>query len=225
MKKMISILIIVVMTFSSMTFLSACNSDESITNDDKPETEEDIKKDDSECVKEAYNSLNKAFTLTSAAMDDIYKSWHFTIYESSNYDTSGYYYGHIDLDYADYMGRDYGVVVDSFEKIYDKSCTSEWFKAAISKVSTGVSLIIQILKDEGVYSAIDTEMEKAKEALKGVAKDNDCYEDLMSYYTEMLSFYEFAESPSGSFSGLESTVSSYEKNIQGYKNKLSIYID
>ena len=68
-------------------------------------------------------------------------------------------------------------------------------------------------------------MQKAKDALKDVNKDNDCYEDLMEYYTEMLSFKEFAESPSGSFSGLESTVSSYEKNIHGYKNKLSIYID
>ena len=109
--------------------------------------------------------------------------------------------------------------------MFDKSYTAKWLKAAIKDVSTGVPLIIQILKDEGVYSVIDTEMEKAKEALKGVNKDNDCYEDLMAYYTEMLSFQAFAESPSGSFSGLESTVSSYEKSIQGYKNKLSIYID
>ena len=86
--------------------------------------------------------------------------------------------------------------------------------------------IERYLADDPVTDAQANQvMEKAKEALKGVAKDNDCYEDLMSYYTEMLSFYEFAESPSGSFSGLESTVSSYEKNIQGYKNKLSIYID
>lgn len=224
MKKMISIFLIIIMTLSSMALLSACNSDKS----KNPKTKENTKNDDSESVKEAYNSLNKAFTLTSAAMDDIYRSWYFTVYVSGKFDTSGWcgsYYSHIDIYYPDYIGREYKTVRDSFEKLFDKSYTAKWLKAAIKDVSTGVPLIVQILKDEGVYSAIDTEMEKAKGALKGVNKDNDCYEDLMAYYTEMLSFQEFAESPSGSFSGLESTVSSYEKNIQEYKNKLSIYID
>ena len=63
------------MTFSSMALLSACDSEESTKKDDTPQTDESTKKDDSESLKEAYNSLNKAFTLTSAAMDDIYKSW------------------------------------------------------------------------------------------------------------------------------------------------------
>ena len=62
MKKIITLFLVVVMTISSMALLSACNSEES------------TKKDDTESVKDAYNSLNKAFTLTSAAMDDIYKS-------------------------------------------------------------------------------------------------------------------------------------------------------
>ena len=228
MKKLISIILIIIMTFSSMALLSACDSEESTKKDDTPQTDESTKKDDSESLKEAYNSLNKAFTLTSAAMDDIYKSWYFTVYMSGKFDSSGWggsTYFYIDSYYPEYIGREYKTVRDSFEKLFDKSYTSTWLKAAIKDVSTGVPLIVQILKDEGVYSAIDSEMEKAKEALKGVNKDNDCYEDLMAYYTEMLSFYEFAESPSGSFNGLESTVRSYEKNIQGYKNKLSIYID
>ena len=144
-------------------------------------------------------------------------------FDSSGWGGSTYFY--IDSYYPDYIGREYKTVRDSFEKLFDKSYTSTWLKAAIKDVSTGVPLIVQILKDEGVYSSIESEMAKAKEALKGVNKDNECYEDLMAYYTEMLSFQEFAESPSGSFSGLETTVSTYEKNIQGYKNKLSIYID
>lgn len=212
MKKLISIIITIAMTFSSMTLLSTCGSDESKTKS----------------VKEAYNSLNKAFTLTSTAMDDIYKSWYFTVYVSGKFDTSGWsgtYYSSINLYYPDYIGKKYNSVGDSFEKLFNKSYTAKSLKAVIGDVSTGVALIVQILKDEGVYSAIDSEMEKAKKSLKGVNKNNDCYEDLMAYYAEMLSFYEFAKSPSGSFSGLESTISSYEKNIQGYKNKLSIYID
>ena len=213
---------------SSMALLSACNSGESTINDDTHKTEESRPKDDSESVKEAYNSLNTAFALTSAAMDDIYKSWYFTVYMSGKFNSEGWggsTYFYIDSYYPKYIGREYKTVRDSFEKLFNRSYTSTWLKAAIKDVSTGVPLIVQILKDEGVYSAIDIEMEKTKNALKGVNKDNECYEDLMAYYTEMLSFYEFAESPSGSFSGLESTVSYYEKNIQGYKNKLSLYVD
>lgn len=221
MKKLITLFLVIVMTISGMALLSACNSTESINT-------ESTKQGDTESVKEAYNSLNKAFTLTSSAMDDIYKSWYFTVYVSGKFDSSGWggsAYFYIDSYYPDYIGRDYKTVRDSFEKLFDKSYTSTWLKAAIKDVSTGVPLIVQILKDEGVYSSVDSEMAKAKEALKGVNKDNECYEDLMAYYTEMLSFQQFVESPSGSFSGLETKVNTYEKNIQGYKNKLSIYIE
>lgn len=220
MKKLISIIILIFVFLSSVLMFTACDST-SVSTDDNING----KIDDSTSIKSAYDSLNKAFELTSSAKDVIYKSWHFTVYESGKYSASGYYYGYIDFAYADYIGVDYGVVVDAFERVYDKSCTSTWFKTAISNVSTGVPLIVQILKDKGVYSAIDSEMKKTKEVLKGINKNNDCYEDLMAYYTEMVSFSEFIKSPSGSFSGLENTVSSYEKNILGYKNKLSIYID
>ena len=206
-----------------LTLFVACNSDEIQTNDDKP------KRDDSESVKEAYNSLNNAFTLTSTVMDDIYKSWYFTVYTANKFDSSGW--GGFELQgintaYADAIGREYGVVSQACVDAFNLDWTNRSkFNAVVKDVSYSVALIKQILKNEGIYSYIEVEMQKAKDALKDVNKDNDCYEDLMEYYTEMLSFKEFAESPSGSFSGLESTVSSYEKNIQGYKNKLSIYID
>lgn len=235
MKRNLAILLVLITIISSVLLFSGCNatSDDKIDdssqlsindNEQSNKTEMSLPNDE-EYVQTAYKALNQAFTITSFAMDDIYKSWYFTIYESGDYSPSGYYYGYIDFAYAEYMGRDYGIVYDAFEKVYDKDCTSQWFYTAISKVSTGVPLIIQILKDEGVYSEIETEMAKAKEALKNVNKDNECYEDLMAYYTEMLSFQKFTETPSGSFSGLESTVSAYEKTIQGYKNRLSVYLD
>ena len=236
MKKLFSLLLVLTTVLLCISLFSACNADSGhsannneplwANNENVSNAETEISKsDDTEYVKDAYESLNKALMLTSSAMDDIYRSWYFTIYHSGDYSPDGYYYGYIDFAYAEYMGREYDVVYDAFEKIYDKDCTSQWFYTAISKVSTGVPLIIQILKDESVYTDIEIEMEKARTALKNVNKDNDAYEDLMAYYTEMMSFQEFAESPTGSFSGLESTVSSYEKNIQEYKNRLSIYIE
>lgn len=227
--KLTKILFAILALCLALTLFAACDSNESKTNDDKSKTEESTKKDDSESVREAYNSLNKAFTLTSAVMDDIYKSWYFTVYTTNKFDSSGW--GGFELQgintaYADAIGREYGVVSQACVDAFNLDWTNRSkFKAVIKDVSYSVALIKQILENEGTYSYIEVEMEKAKDALKDVNKDNDCYEDLMAYYTEMLSFQEFAESPSGSFSGLENTVSSYEKNIQGYKNKLSIYID
>ena len=112
------------MTMSSMALLSACSSDESTTTDDTHQTDGNTKNDDSASVKEAYNSLNKAFTLTSSAMDDIYKSWYFTVYVSGKFDTSGWsgsYYSYIDSYYPEYIGREYKAVRDSFENCLTKA--------------------------------------------------------------------------------------------------------
>lgn len=211
MKRIFALILVFVTILSCVSLFTACN----INNNDY--------------VKTTYEALNKAFTFTSSAMDDIYKSWYFTVYTANKFDSSGW--GGFELQgintaYADAIEREYSTVSQACVDAFNLDWTNRSkFNVVIKDVSYSVTLIKQILKNEGIYSSLETEMGKAKGALKNINKDNDCYEDLMSYYTEMLSFQEFAESPSGSFSELEDTISSYEKNIQGYKNRLSIYID
>ena len=68
-----------------------------------------------------------------------------------------------------------------------------------------------------------------KELLKDMDpsyEDETCYSVLKRYYTDVLSYYDFVSSPTGSFSQLASTLNGHTSKLQTHKNELSfVYED
>ncbi len=188
-------------------------------------------------AKEAYQSLNLAYEDCDDLMNKVYSAWYFAIYEGDEK-----WIGTSDL--ADSTGLDKTLVDNAFNEIvgdgkymntgndeiddyFDKLASNAGIKNTqyFSDPSYTVAIIIKVYKDNGKLDDINAALESAKEDIKVVKEnypDASYLEDLQSYYSEVLSYYEFASSPSGSFSQLGDTVDGYTSNIKKYKNNLSI---
>ena len=174
------------------------------------ETEPDY----SENIKSAYDNLNYAFMMTSAAMNDISKTWKFVI----NYKYEDY------KEFATYMGITPSSVASAFRSLFEKDA-SLYFSSAMSELTYGILLIHEIHVNADVYDNIDKALEIVKNELKIIDTNHKTYNDLLSYYSELLPYFEFVKSPSGSYSTLSSTIDSYEQSIKIYQTKLSIFVE
>lgn len=216
-KLMASILtIILLLTFLGCSFKPSQESTTSSTE----ETEEEKQAYEYQQAQLAYAELNKAATLCESAMDVVYGAWYFAIYEAEmgvsdykNYDgfeaRTGLLYSEIET------------AMQSIGLSYDKS-------HYLTDISYAVKLAQLCLINKNVYADAQTCIENAKSYLKEVTDkyaDYTSYPTLKLYYSEVSSYLEFAESPSGSFSQLKTTIDNYETNIRTYKNDLSFTLE
>lgn len=184
------------------------------------ETEVDNQAYEYEQAQKAYAELNKAAELCVQAMDAIYGAWYFSIYEAK-FGTS---------DYKNYDGfeartgieyKEIEAAMSSIGLSYDQSYY-------LTEASYAVKIAQICLINRYTYSDAHAYIDNAKAYIKELTNeyaDYTAYPTLKLYYSEISSYLEFIESPSGSFSQLQTTIDTYETNIRTYKNDLSFTLE
>lgn len=191
---------------------------EEITNNSNEEDsnkEADKKSYEYEQAQKAYAELNKAAALCEGAMNVIYAAWYFAIYEGDKGD---------EFDLSEATGLTYGEISDVLKS---------WGYSTADPIDYGsfnntVMIAKYALIKRGVYSDAQACIDNAKTYLKEVTNeyaDYTSYPTLKLYYSEVSSYLEFAQSPSGSFSQLKTTIDNYETKIRTYKNDLSFTLE
>ena len=209
-KKSLSILLVLCLI---LTTLVGCNSNN--------ETEEELNEADSkayeyEQAQKAYAELNEAAELCEYAMDVVYGAWYFAMYDAE----SG------SADYKNYDGfeKKTGLTYDEIEAAMASLGLSYDDSFYLTDFNYAVKIAQICLNNKNIYEDARAKVENAKKYLKEVTDtyaDYTAYPTLKQYYSEVSSYLEFAENPSGSFSQLKTTIDNYETNIRTYKNDLS----
>jgi len=218
-KKIIAVIacaIVAIIATIAIVLLSNGGRDEE--NDDGASTE-DIREVELGFAKGAYRKLNSTGKKCDELIKGIYDAWYFAIYESDeckDFNRAWELSGKLDFEYSeieDAMAK-LGLPITAYYAFEDFNYT--------------VQIVQIVYESRGVYDEIDEDMEYVRTMLKKISTENYEYtehEDLTSYYSEVLSCLEFIKSPSGSLTQLQNRITSYETNIQTYKNKLSIAYD
>lgn len=173
-----------------------------------------------EQAQKAYEELNKASELCEQAMDTIYGAWYFAIYEAklgvSDYKNYDGFEAKTGLTYKEIESAMKSIGLD-----YDDSFM-------LTEFSYTVKIAQICLMNKNIYKDAHTCVDNAKAYLKEVTDkyaDYTAYPTLKRYYSEVTSYLEFVEAPSGSFSQLKTTIDNYETNIRTYKNDLSFTLE
>lgn len=216
MKKLAAILITVLIAASTLV-LSACgnsNSTTSTTSSASQETGTDDRTYEYTQAQKAYAELNKAADLCEKAMDVIYNSWYFAIYDGDDGDV---------FDFAQTAGLTYGEISDVLKSRYSSTDSIDY-----GNFNNTIMIAKEVLTKRGTYSKAQSCIDNAKTYLKEVTDkyaDYTAYPTLKRYYSEVSSYLEFAKSPSGVFAQLRTTMDNYETNIRTYKNDLSFVLE
>ena len=181
---------------------------------------EQAKEYEYEQAQKAYEELNNASELCMEAIDTIYGAWYFAIYEA-------------ELGVSDYKNYDgfeakTGLTYNEIESAMKSIGLSYDDSFMLTEFSYAVKIAQICLTNKNIYKNIHTHIENAKAYLKEVTdeySDYTAYPTLKRYYSEITSYLEFIESPSGSFSQLKTTIDNYETNIRTYKNDLSFTLE
>lgn len=176
----------------------------------------------------AYDYLVESHEMCVEVMDSIYGAWYFAIYEADDY----YSLNSCLRAFCSESNLSQGDTLEAIDMVLESSGISniddDYRCAALQVPSYAVAIVVQVYTNNGVYAQINSNLSNAQTSLKTVTNnysDYTGYPTLKSYYSEVYSYYEFCESPSGSFSQLKSTINTYETNLKNYKNDLSFIFE
>lgn len=218
-KKMIVIAVaaVVLVVAILIAVFAIGGKNDSTANTEDTERQERIREVEFGFAKGAYENLNSVAKTASKIMDSVYNAWYFAIYEADDY-----WQEQKASAFASKTGVKYQEVLDAMEKM---GYLENWYFTALEDFSSAVWIIIEIYETNEVITAADEDMEYVKAMLQKISSENYEYtkhSELTAYYSSVLSYYEFAKSPSGTLNNLYSTMNSYEAQINTYKNQLSI---
>ena len=173
-----------------------------------------VKEAQFESANNAYNDIVSASEICIDIMDSIYGAWYFAIYKSDDY------YGTNGIEeFADATNLTYSDITNAMRSLVGTTSYS-----LLEDFNYAIYIVEEVYESKGLYAKAQNLLASAKDSLKSVTSeysDYTGYPTLKSFYSEVSSYLEFAESPSGSFSQLKTTIDNYETNIRTYKSDLS----
>ena len=178
-----------------------------------------------EAASVAYQDLIKAHELCVDVMDSVYGAWYFSIYEYDDYSGSTGFSKFCSK--ANISSTDALKAAETLLKMDDISAYAA-YGVLIEDFSWSILIVTQVYKINGIFDEIEECLANAKASLKSVTNeysDYTGYSVLKSYYSEISAYYEFSQSPTGSFAQLKTTIDNYETNLRNYKNDLSFIFD
>lgn len=182
-------------------------------------------------AKEAYTALCDVADSTFSVMDSVYGAWRFGIYE-----TRGSFPALVILNLAKQIPlsrEELDVGLESLAK--NLNVTEDdlllWMTTDNKNVSNWqwlLYLVGESYNTNGVFEEIQENIDIANAALKSMTAEFDDYKHypaLKEFYSKVVSYAEFAQSPSGSFQQLSGTISDYENDIRTLRSDLSFVFD
>ena len=185
---------------------------------------------------QAYNDLTEAFDLTSTYGSDIYNAWYEGIFNSKKLSVS-YLSSKTSLSEEDVKN---GVAASSLGGVdaYKQASEEERSEAQegadelldfIGELggdyaySSAVGSVVAAYGVNGTSDKISSLLSNAKDALRTISdeySDYEYYPTLKDYYSAVNAYFDFCESPTGSFQQLSDTRNNYENDAREYQNDL-----
>jgi hypothetical protein len=182
----------------------------------------DVKSSDK--VKGAYalKAFANARTYIDYMADKIERAWYFAIYRAEKY-----YTGDDTIKaYANTLGVKENLVRNAVITCLEKHNyeTTNLYAMALLRSNSGAIEVAETILEEMADSIRELILEgkKSVEEMSGQYDNETGYTTLVSYYSELANYYNWAVSPTGSYSTLSSTVTGYQNRCSQYENKLDI---
>ena len=189
-----------------------------------------------EASKAAYNNVNSAYQITEEIASDVYEAWRLGISEKSNIAMGGCAYLadrlHISKDevvtgvaytMAKRSGLNWDELSKEEKKTYSSNADSAFLRSGDSMFSWCVSVVVNAYIANGEVKKVQGYLTEAKEQIKELSdkySDYEYYPALKGYFTTTSSFFEFCQSPTGSFNQLQTTMEDYKTTARDYKADL-----
>jgi len=188
-----------------------------------------------EASQEAYNNVNAAYEIIENFGSDIYEAWRLGIYHGDEDD--------FDLAYlADELaltedelqtGLAYLINGDEWDSMSDDekqgkiAFAGRYFpvllKSSDNVFSVCVYIVTAAYQANGKIAETKEYLDTAKMQMRDLSENYSDYEHypaLKGYYTTTNSFFDFCQTPTGSFEQLTTTIEDYETTARDYKADL-----
>lgn len=175
----------------------------------------------------AYENLNLISSLTDSISSSVYEAWYFSVSRYNKYDL---------LVSADAKINDLAVYVKLPADILSEEISNYIITqfnqepigmnkdAMLMQPQMLIPIIINVYTKQGVIDCINSQFTEAKNAIKEIPSNYEGTTELTKlkeYYAELLSYYQFVTSPSGTLDQLDDTIGIYQTNISKLQNDLN----
>ena len=155
----------------------------------------------------------------------LYDAWYFAIYKADDYTTAS--------SMITAFSKRVGISTDLVTEAVDSYLTSAGYgtsdiyrRAALSTNGGAIYVVKYAMTKGGHYDNAKEALASAKEyfqKLNSSYASVNAYSEISSYYSAANAYLDFCISPSGSFSTLSSTLSTFRTNCADYRNKCDLY--
>lgn len=189
-----------------------------------------------EASKAAYNNVNSAYEITEKFGSDIYEAWRLAIYDKKEVLSDGCKYLAKELSLTEdeiAVGTAYtvtqliGLEWDSLsdeEKENYKTLVNSSFELYKDDL---FSFCVKVVSNSYIVNGKADEAKKYLDEAKGQMKelsnkysDYEHYPALKGYYTTTSSFFDFCQTPTGSFEQIKTTLEDYKTTARDYNADL-----
>jgi len=182
-------------------------------------------------AKIAYEALCEAAEITNSVMSSVYGAWYFGIYKAKDSTTATVLTNlakEVRLTKSELSA---GLTAVAKEFSMSES-TILWAMVTTNKDISNYVFCLDVVdfayKINGTYDEIQKNIDAANAVLKKMTAEFDDYKHyptLKEFYSKVLSYAEFAQSPTGSFQQLSPTKAEYENSIRTYRIDLSFVFE
>lgn len=215
MKKFLALLLVLCLSFSMV----ACGNSATETI-----SKADPKEEEFNAAQIAYDCLVDVHETCEVVMDSVYGAWYFSIYEYDDY------YGSTGFEEfcskTNISSNEFATIIRDW--LEDDSYSKSTLYYLLEEFSDSVSLITMFYEKNETFTETQALLDEARASLKSVTAqyaDYTGYETLKKYYSELASYFEFCQNPTGSFEQLKTTIETYERNLRTYKNDLGFIFE
>ena len=155
----------------------------------------------------------------------LYDAWYFAIYKADDYTTAS--------SMITAFSKRVGISTDLVTEAVDSYLTSAGYgtsdiyrRAALSTNGGAIYVVKYAMTKGGQYDNAKKALASAKDyfqKLNSSYASVNAYSEISSYYSAANAYLDFCISPSGSFSTLSSTLSTFRNNCADYRNKCDLY--
>ena len=170
---------------------------------------------------EAYAEINAAYEIVDEYGSDIYNAWMSGIYDDDEMDIefladeTGIPEADLRAGYEAFFGES----PDEYFNYFDFCLDNDDFPM----FSLCTLLVSEAYKVNGKSEEVKAHLDNAKAIMKDMSEnysDYEHYSNLKGFYTKTNAYFDYCESPDGSFEQCKTTVNEYRNQIRDFKNDL-----
>lgn len=172
-----------------------------------------------ETASEAYDEISAAYVIVDEYGSDIYNAWMSGIYDDDE----------MDIEFlANETGMSESELRAAFNSLYGDYSESTVFylyrtNDDYQMFGLCTSLVNEAYKANGKSEEAKKHLDNAKSIMRNMSEnysDYEHYTNLKGFYTKTNAFFDYCESPEGSFEQCKTTINEYRNEIRDFKNDL-----